>query len=47
MEKVLKNYGGAILFYIVLFVGVIAISNKLVENNPKNINHQYATVLND
>ena len=34
MKKVLINYGGAILFYLVIFIGIILVSNRLqVINN--------------
>lgn len=29
MKKVLVNYGGAILLYVVIFFGVIAISTRM------------------
>ena len=35
MKKVLINYGGAILFYLVIFLGIILVSNRL-----QNINNE-------
>lgn len=38
MKKVLINYGGAILLYLVIFVGIIAISSRMSYiNNSENI----------
>ncbi len=39
MKKVLLNYGGTILFYLVIFVGVVLVSNKIsyIESKSNNI----------
>jgi len=31
MLNVLKNYGGTLLFYLVLFVGIVLVNNTLFQ----------------
>lgn len=44
MKKVLVNYGGVVLLYFVIFVGVVLISNKVSHINIEN-NNSYSVVL--
>lgn len=37
MKKVLINYGGAILLYLVIFVGIIAISSRMTYINKEEM----------
>lgn len=43
MKKVLVDFGGAILLYVVIFVGIVAIESRLSYiNNQSNSNIQVA-----
>lgn len=36
MKKVIKNYGGLILLYMVIFFGIVALCNQINYLNEKN-----------